>query len=174
MEETTTTTRSWRLRGITAAVALGSLIGATAAIGEGSLPGNQSGRMTGGGEVLSKRGVKITHGFELRCPAVKGPNRLQVNWEGNRFHLASLSRIVCTDSADWEEENPEAGFDTYRGTGTGRLNGVDGATITFKFGDAGEPGVDDPFEIAIYDKSGVRVVSADTTLVHGNHQAHRR
>ena len=173
MEEKVSTTR-FRGRGVTAVVALGAMVAATAALAAGSLPGNQSGRMTGGGEVISKRGVKITHGFELRCPDVKGPNRLQVNWDGgNRFHLGSLSSIVCTDSADWEEGNPEAGFDTYRGIGTGKLNGVEGASIKFKFGDAGEPGVDDWFEIAIFDNSGTRVVSADTTLLHGNHQAHR-
>ncbi len=174
MEEKLTTTRSRRGRGITALVALGSLIAATAAMATGSLPGNQEGRMTGGGETISKRGVKITHGFELRCPSSKGPNRLQINWEGNRFHLTGLSRIVCTDSADWDEGTPVAGFDTYRGTGTGLLNGVDGASIKFKFGDAGQPGVNDYFEIAIYDLSGVRVVSAATTLLHGNHQAHAK
>ena len=47
------------------------------------------GRMTGGGSVL---GSRVTHGFELHCNVTQTPNRLQVNWAGNRFHLEPLTR----------------------------------------------------------------------------------
>ncbi len=160
-----------RLAGVTLAALL--LVPA-AALATGSLPGNKYGRMTGGGNFTNKHGVKITHGFEVRCPKAKGPNRLEINWDGgNNFHLTSLETIKCTDSAGWEEGKPEAGFDTYRGWGTGKLNGEDGATIYFKFGDAGEPGDDDYIEIDIYDKDGVRAIAGRGTLIDGgNHQAH--
>ena len=157
------------------AVALAALALPSAALAAGSLPGNQHGRMTGGGNVLTGSGAKVTHGFTLRCPEVRGPNRLQVNWKGHRFHLESLSSIRCTDALDYEEGKPEAGFDTYRGVGTGRLDGVSGATIDFKFGDAGEPGTEDPIRIIIHDPSGRLVLglAPARTLRHGNHQAHR-
>jgi len=43
-------------------------------------PPEVEGRMTGGGGVLTTAGVRVTHGFELHCDAVKPPNNLQVNW----------------------------------------------------------------------------------------------
>ncbi len=147
----------------------------SAALAAGSLPTTpDAGRMTGGGNVVSS-GEKVTHGFELRCPGVKGPNRLQVNWGGHRFHLTSLNMRDCTDSADWEEGKPEAGFDTFRGVGTGKYDGVAGAEVDFKFGDGGEPGAGrDVIRMMIYDKNGrlVLAVEPQRTLRKGNHQAH--
>ncbi len=156
----------------------GALLAPAAAYGTGSLPGNNDGRMTGGGSFFTSKGARITHGFTLRCPDAKGPQRLEVNWgKGRDFHLTDLpdNRIRCTDSAGWEEGNPEAGFDTYRGVGTGRLDGVPGATIDFKFGDGGERGTDDIVRMVIRDKDGKLVLGVvpQRTLRFGNHQAHR-
>ena len=127
------------------------------------------GRMTGGGSVF---GSRVTHGFELHCDASEVPNNLQVNWDkGNKFHLESLDSARCSDDPKIDEAPPVAGFDTYKGKGTGRYNGVSGATIEFTFTDAGEPGKNDFAQITITDASGV-VLTVSGNLKNGNHQAH--
>ena len=67
---------------------------------------------------------------------------------------------------------PSADFDTYVGTGIGRCNGVDGATITFTLTDAGEPGKKD---FASYDIvcSGGLSLTVSGNLNKGNQQAHK-
>lgn len=159
---------------IAKALLAASLLLPSSALAVGSKPGNAKGWMTGGGNVVNKKGVKITHGFVLRCPKKKGASNLEVNWEGHRFHLDAdtITYLKCTDSADWEEGKPEAGFDTIRVVGKGKLDGVEGASIYLKFGDAGEPGVDDFIQIDIKDANGVRAIAVKGTLDHGNHQAH--
>lgn len=128
------------------------------------------GRMTGGGSIV---GSRTTHGFELHCDATKGSNNLQVNWDkGNKFHLESLTGASCTDTPSLDERPPAAGFDTYVGSGTGRYNGVSGATAEWTFTDAGEPGHNDFAEILIKDASGNVVLSVSGHLNRGNHQAH--
>ena len=67
---------------------------------------------------------------------------------------------------------PVAGFDTYVGSGTGRDNGVSGATIEFTFTDTGEPGTGDYASILIKDVGGAEVLNALGNLDKGNHQAH--
>lgn len=132
------------------------------------------GRMTGGGSVFhenSRSNPRVTHGFTLHCDG--GPNRLQVNWRRHRFHLELLQDARCFDNPQLDEQNPVAGFDTIEGEGVGRLNGVPGATIEFKFIDDGEPGkVSDTAFITISDGGGV-VLEVSGRLNRGNHQAHR-
>ncbi|MDQ3660031.1 MAG: hypothetical protein M3454_03010 [Actinomycetota bacterium] len=135
------------------------------------------GFMTGGGSIIKPNGTRVTHGFELHCSlegqAPDEPNNLEVNWGvGNNFHLTDLTFAACRDSAYWEEEMPEAGFDTMRGAGTGLLNGEAGYTIKFFITDAGEPGTSDRFRFAIYDSNGDRVFRGNGLLTVGNHQAH--
>ena len=121
--------------------------------------------MTGGGSVF--QGSRVTHGFELHCD-ISLPNNLEINWEGNRFHLTQLDSATCSDDSNISEEQPVAGFDTFVGSGVGRLNGVDGATIDFKLTDAGEPGGGvDRAEFSI----GM-VLAVAGPLDKGNHQAH--
>ncbi len=120
--------------------------------------------------------IRVTHGFELDCDKSE-PNRLEVNWgangKGDKFHLEILDTASCSDDPDIDEGEPIAGFDTYVGSGTGRFNGVSGATATWTFTDAGEPGKDvDGFIIAIKDKDGNPVLSVAGVLDVGNHQAH--
>lgn len=131
-------------------------------------------RMTGGGSI-SDQGVKISHGFTLHCDAtIPGvTQRLQVNWgKGNKFHLTDITTAVCTDDETISEGSPVAGFDTYIGTGTGRYNGVDGATAEWTVTDAGEPGEADRFQILIRNVGGSVVLERSGTLSVGNHQAH--
>ena len=68
---------------------------------------------------------------------------------------------------------PVAGFDTYEGSGSGRYNGVSGATAKWVFKDAGEPGKDDTARIHIEDSGGATVVDLVGKLKVGNQQAHK-
>jgi len=134
---------------------------------------SDSGRMTGGGSILSSRYGRVTHGFELHCDVNDGPNNLEINWgRGNRFHLKHLTSATCSDDPAISPEPPEAGFDTYVGKGTGLYNGQDGATAEWKFTDAGEPGTKDWASIVIRDSHGVVVLSVEGYLNRGKHQAH--
>ena len=127
-------------------------------------------RMTGGGKIVG--GSNVTHGFQLYCDPAQGPSHLEVNLgRGNKFHLESLTSASCTDDPSIEPNPPGAGFDTYDGTGTGRLNGVSGATAEWTFTDAGEPGDEDFADIVITDPAG-NVVAVSGALSRGNHQAH--
>ncbi len=134
-----------------------------------SLPG----RMTGGGSVFTRDDVRVTHGFELKCDITQSPNNLEVNWgKGNKFHLETLDSVICSDDPKIVPNPPGAGFDTYTGSGTGRYNGVSGATAEWVFTDAGEPGKNDRAKILIKDVNGNVVLQVSGTLNNGNHQAH--
>jgi hypothetical protein len=129
--------------------------------------------MTGGGSVFTAGGMRVTHGFTLQCGApADGPNNLQVNWGGNRFHLETVRTAVCSDNPAISPEHPVAGFDTYPGTGTGRYNGDPGATAEWTFTDAGEPGANDTVRLVIKSAGGTTVLTVTGNLDRGNHQAH--
>ena len=127
-----------------------------------------SGRMTGGGSIFTADGARVTHGFELHCD-LRLPNNLEINWGKNRFHLTRLDSAACTDDPGLSEGQPGAGFDTFVGSGVGRLNGVDGVTIEFRLTDAGEPG--GGVDLAEFSISG-GALAATGVLEKGNHQAH--
>ena len=147
-------------------------------------------RMTGGGSVEVDLGspaevdvnggtdplTKVTHGFEIYCgtPPTKKSN-LEVNWPHNHFHLENLTSGVCVCNGTLlPPDNPDAGFNEFIGLGTGKLDGVEGASISFDFTDQGEPGTNDTEAVTIKDASGTTVLSFPTTnLTFGNHQAHR-
>lgn len=138
--------------------------------------------MTGGGSVFTASGTsvdyagdfdtsgRVTHGFELRCEG--RPNNLEINWEGNRFHLTSLTSAICIDDAAIEPDPPDADFDTYIGTGVGRYNGDAGFCASWIFTDAGEPGVPDTATIEITDCENTVIMQVSGPLTRGNHQAH--
>ena len=140
---------------------------------------NESGRMTGGGSIF-KGDVRITHGFELHCGPIEGglgfgePNNLEINWNGNHFHLETLIFGVCTLNGD--PTPPSAPFTDYDGAGWGSYNGAPGARASWRFTDYGEPGTNDLIiRLTIVDGSGQTVldVTTPTALTFGNHQAHR-
>jgi len=134
------------------------------------------GRMTGGGSIFLPDGTRVTHGFEIHCDITDVPNTLEVNWPAaNNFHMDTLTAAKCTDDPNINQKPPKSSpFDTFVGTGTGKLNGVAGASITFTFVDAGEPGTSDTAAYLIKDKDGNTVLSVGATLLtKGNHQAHK-
>jgi len=131
-----------------------------------------TGRMTGGGSFLTGDGHRVTHGFSLNCYSGAGGTNLEVNWNGNSFHLETLDHAACFDNPLIGEEHPTAGFDTYQGKATGSVNGTPGYTAEFRFVDAGEPGKNDTSEITILDPANNVVLNAGGTLKNGNHQAH--
>ncbi|MBI4473545.1 MAG: PKD domain-containing protein [Acidobacteria bacterium] len=133
------------------------------------------GRMTGGGSVFGQGNDRVTHGMELRCAVNATPQSLEVNWgRGNKFHLDAVTAMACTDDPKIVPNPPAAGFDTMVGAGTGKYNNVAGATVTFTFTDAGEPGKDDTGTITIKDKNGATVLNVSGKLNSGNHQAHKQ
>lgn len=132
------------------------------------------GRLTGGGTILTASNVRVSHGFTLQCSITDGPNSLEVNWGKRRFHLERLDAAYCGDRPDISAGQPNAGFDVYSGRGTGRLDGVAGATATWVFTDAGEPGTKDRGTLVIRDAGGNVVLRVDGPLLNGgNHQAHQ-
>jgi hypothetical protein len=138
------------------------------------------GRMTGGGSVFTDSGMRVTHGFELRCDQTQKPNNLEVNWHpggtaSSRFHMDELTFAQCHDDPSFEPIPPKAPFDTYRGAGNGRYNGQPGASAEWTFTDQGEPGTSDRIvTMTIRDAGGnVVLVVNDKQLTKGNHQAHK-
>jgi hypothetical protein len=136
--------------------------------------GDGDGRMTGGGSVFTSSGDRVTHGMELHCQATSVPNNLEVNWgKSNKFHLTTLTSATCSDNPAIAPNPPDASFDTLTGTGTGTYNGVAGATITFTFTDAGEPGKNDTATMTIKKAGGAIVLAVSGKLNNGNQQAHK-
>ena len=130
-------------------------------------------RITGGGSVFTSAGVRVTHGFELRCNAADDRQNLEVNWEGNHFHLLDVTAAQCRDDPTINPTPPKSSrSDTYEGRGVGRYNGEAGATAEWCFTDAGEPGTSDTAFIRIRDKNGNVVLVVSGKLDKGNHQFH--
>lgn len=140
---------------------------------ESEAPTGATGRMTGGGSVFTTDGERVTHGFEIHCD-LREPNNIEVNWAPkNNFHLTELTGALCTDSPAIDQNPPNAPFDTFIGTGTGKLNNKDGARIEFVFVDGGEPGVKDTVSIKVFDEFGNLVLDVSGPLDKGNQQAHK-
>lgn len=142
-------------------------------------PPGACGRMTGGGSVFTFDDVRVTRGFEIHCD-LRNPNNIEVNWPDNKFHLSALTSAVCTDSPAIGQAPPKsAPFDTFTGTGDGKLNNRPGARIEFVFVDAGEPGTSDTASIKVFDKDNNLVldVPGDPNLPgylnNGNLQTHK-
>lgn len=133
-------------------------------------PGAAKRWMSGGGQLHAS----LTHAFVLPCTTTQGSPgpKLQLETPKGRFVLTSLGSVTCTaDSAEGSPEQPQAGFNTLSGKGTGSCGGVSGVPVDFRFTDEGEAnrGVD---EAAVTIQHSACPVSASGT-VNGNHQAHR-
>jgi hypothetical protein len=137
-----------------------------------TVPVTAIGRMTGGGSVFTADGTRVTHGFEIHCDVTDVPNTLEINWApANNFHMDVLDSATCLQTPAIQAP-PDAPFDTFIGTGTGKLNGVPGATIEFTFVDGGEPGTKDTAAYLIKDSHGTVLSVGTTFLTKGNQQAH--
>jgi hypothetical protein len=131
--------------------------------------------MTGGGNFLASNGTEVHHGFELRCDVTDHRQNLEVNWgQGQNFHLETVTAVTCFDDPRFESGPPKAPINTLVLTGTGKLNGSNGASISLVFTDAGEPGRNDGVQMTIKDAGGNVVLDAPfTKLTDGNQQAHK-
>jgi len=128
------------------------------------------GWMTGGGQIGT---TGVSHGFVLPCTLTQahpGPQLTVGARNKGTFHLDELTSVSCTEHADIDQENPEAGFDTISGTGTGTCKGQP-ATISFTFVDGGEP--NDNKDLSTVSVSGGCTIQASGPPVNGNNQAHR-
>lgn len=157
-------------------------IPATLVLATMALAGRADCWMTGGGSVFDSNGgevswgaQRVTHGFELHCDG--RPNNLEINFhgQGTKFKLTNLTSAICIDSPGIDPNPPDASFDTYIGTGTGRYgegNGTPGFCASWIFTDAGEPGTADTATIEVTDCGSTTVASVSGPLNKGNHQAH--
>ncbi len=125
-----------------------------------------SGRWTGGGSIFTNSGERVTHGFELHCDASVTPNRLEINFGGDRFHLTSLTSAYCFINS--------AGVPEIIGSGTGEYNGNTGYHISFVFTDAGEPGIHDYASYVITGPNSQTILSVAGNLDHGNQDYHKQ
>jgi len=133
-------------------------------------------RWTGGGSIGSgatiPKGASVSHGFEFRCDLRK-PNNLQVNWEGNKFHMTELLSAYCVMNPNLPPPDPpEAPANEVFGSGVGRYNNVRGYMVEFHFTDVGEPGYNDYAAITITSPGGEVVLQVEGTLSSRNHQVH--
>jgi hypothetical protein len=142
----------------------------------GCAPPPGLGRFTGGGKVdVLKSGhtVSVTYGFEVDCDLHQPSNNLEVNWEGNQFHMEDFTAAMC--SLRGHPNPPVAPVNTIIGEGTGRYDGAEGYTIIFELVDNGEPGTNDESAFLIYKTSNPSDVVLNVPLsfiISGNIQAH--
>ena len=117
------------------------LSGLSPAYGIGDVE-NSSPKMVGGGWVaIGNPDTKVTFGIDLPCPGEDvgfnpqpdPPGRLEVNWEGSRFHLDEVSGSACS----------LGGPDTHEGSGVGSCNGQP-ARVSWSFTDNGRQGIGNP------------------------------
>jgi hypothetical protein len=138
-------------------------------------PDLTNGRFTGGGHQIRVDGVRVTRGLTIHCDLLLS-NNLEINWNGNRFHMTEhMTTVICSDDPNIIQDPPPAPLDTLVGVGTGRYNGTDGFTLEFTLVDAGEPGRDDQARFLVYETANSTNVVLDVplqTLTGGNLQAH--
>ena len=144
----------------------------------GSFVNSLPGRMTGGtGKVeLDEADKYLTSGFTIHCD-IKLSNNVELNWPGNKWHIDKpLATAVCIDDPNIDPGQPDAPFDTFRGTAVGSLNGVPGAWIEFTFIDDGEPGKEsDKAAITVWSGAigtSTKVLEITLRNIRGNVQAH--
>lgn len=132
--------------------------------------------MTGGGNITEGRGRNAvpfsTHGFIIRCDGSFAQFQYNDHTNGGNFHLEDVTSVVCIDQ-NLSPQPPATDFDTLTLIGTGRWNGVSGATVIVTMTDEGQPGTNDTFDIVVVPAGGGDPVSdISGNLTVGNHQAH--
>jgi hypothetical protein len=136
-----------------------------------------NGRFTGGGFQIDANELKVTRGFTLHCDALLS-NNFEVNWkdaEGNAHHFHTDKNPEVTECSKPVVPNPPAA-DVSRIVilnQPGKLDGVDGASITIVLEDHGEPGTSDRAYIAVNGSALTGGSVAIPALIDGgNIQAH--
>jgi hypothetical protein len=122
-------------------------------------------RMTGGGNLITVDGKRVTHGFVLPCTVGgKRKDALQIHWrDDHRFQLENLTAAACS---------AEGGTMFHRGNGTGRYNDTAGASVEWTFTDAGSPGTGDTARIVVRNSAGTVVLDVSGSLRKGEHRTH--
>lgn len=132
-----------------------------------------TGRFTGGGKEVVLGVVTVTYGFEVDCDLHQPSNNLEINWNGNQFHMTDFTEAVCTLQGN--PKPPKAPVNTIVGMGTGRYDGTEGYTVVFELQDNGEPGKNDEASFMVYQTSNPSNVVLNVPLqivTSGNIQAH--
>ena len=132
-----------------------------------------TGRFTGGGKQITVSNVAVTKGFEVDCDLHQPSNNLEINWQGNQFHMTSFLAAAC--SLQGNPTPPPAPVNTIVGMGTGRYDGVDGYTVEFVLVDNGEPGKNDEAAFKVYETANPSHVVLNVPIqfiTGGNIQAH--
>jgi hypothetical protein len=134
------------------------------------------GRFTGGGHQLRAGEARVTRGLTVHCDLLLS-NNLEVNWNGNSFHMTEhLLTVECSDDPLIIQDPPAAPLDTLIGVGIGDYNNQAGFTIEFTLVDAGEPGRDvDKAALLIFETGNPGNVILDVPLqllTGGNLNAH--
>lgn len=164
-----------KILGITSILVLsGILVGIGTAIASCPCECTCPCRWTGGGTIqdFENHNLRVRHGFELHCNNDQMPNNLEINWDGNHFHLEELTSVNCWNKDNIDPRPPVAPCDKIYGEGIGRYNGESGYVVVFEFCDEGEPGKNDHAYIKIYKPGSDPVLEVDGVLKRGNHQAH--
>ena len=134
------------------------------------------GWMTGGGNITEGRGRNAvlfsTHGFIIRCDASFARFQYNDHINGGNFHLEAVTSVECSNADGINPHPPAADFDTLTLVGTGRWNGVSGATVIVTLTDTGQPANADVLDITVWDVGGSVVSDREGNLTVGNHQAH--
>lgn len=128
-----------------------------------------TGAMNGSG-AIAQGNSKIHYVFNLPCTPAQAATNLEVSWEGNTFQLDELVTASCFDDPSIGRNPAAGGFDTHRGTGTGRLNGKPGFTARWTFTDSGDSGEPEYAEIQVLD-FGVPRLSVTGAVEGGDHAA---
>jgi hypothetical protein len=153
----------------------------------GTTPPPGTGRFTGGGKVVvsnaivpASGSVTVTKGFEVDCDMMPAHENLELNWEGNHFHMDRITSAVCTLQGN-PPNPPKAPVNRIDATGTGSYNGTDGYTVVFTLWDQGEPGTNDEAGFVVCQTANPTSCSGSANIVlsvplqlvsTGNIQAH--
>lgn len=126
----------------------------------------QSGSMKGGGSFTSENDQQVNFNYEMYSLDVPAPYTMEIKWSDQVFKLSKLNTLDLIKSGSGTGTNNYA-----KGTGTGAINGVGGATIEFLFTDTNVKG-NDFAQILVKDVNGDIVLSTSGTVTTGDNSAY--